>query len=75
MAARCGWLADVVTGEVRPDVTLVFDGERVADVLAGDATTPDGPVLDLSGCVVAPGLIDLHTHLAGMRSPAPTATS
>ncbi len=67
MAARCGWLADVVTGEIRPDVTLVFDGDRVADVLAGDAPTPDGPVLDLSGCVVAPGLIDLHTHLVGIE--------
>lgn len=67
MAARCGWLADVVTGEVTPDVTLVFDGDRVADVLAGDAPTPDGPVLDLSGCVVAPGLIDLHTHLVGIE--------
>lgn len=65
VAARCGWLADVVTGEVRPDVTVVFDGERVADVIAGDAATPDGAVLDLSGCVVTPGLIDLHTHLTG----------
>ncbi|MCZ3388869.1 MAG: amidohydrolase family protein [Actinomycetia bacterium] len=65
VAARCGWLADVVTGEVTPDVTLLFDGDRVADVLTGDAPTLDGPVLDLSGCVVTPGLIDLHTHLTG----------
>ena len=67
MAARCGWLADVDAGEVRPDVTLVFDGERVADVLPGDATVPEGDVLDLSTCVVAPGLIDLHTHLVGIE--------
>jgi imidazolonepropionase-like amidohydrolase len=65
VAARCGWLADVDAGEVRPDVTLVFDGDRVADVLPGDASVPDGQVLDLSSCVVGPGLIDLHTHLAG----------
>ena len=65
MAARCGWLADVETGRVTPDVTLVFDGDRISDVVAGDAPTPDGAVLDLSGCVVAPGMIDLHTHLTG----------
>jgi imidazolonepropionase-like amidohydrolase len=67
VAARCGWLVDVEAGNVRPDVTLVFDGDRVADVLPGDASTPDGDELDLSGCVVAPGLIDLHTHLVGIE--------
>jgi imidazolonepropionase-like amidohydrolase len=46
---------------------VVFDGERIADVMPGDASTPDGPVLDLSDCVVAPGLIDLHTHLVGLE--------
>ena len=48
-------------------------GERVADVLVvGDRVTEVGPidsppkgarVLDAGGCVVAPGLVDLHTHL------------
>ena len=67
VAARCGWLADVEAGTIRPDVTLVFEGDRIADVLEGDAPTPDGEVLDLTGCVVAPGLIDLHTHLIGIE--------
>jgi dihydroorotase len=48
-------------------------GERVADVAVDDgriaAVVADGSdlgadvVLDAGGCVVAPGLVDLHTHL------------
>ncbi len=46
-------------------------GSRVADVLIGDdgriaavgADLDGATVLDASGCVVAPGLVDLHTHL------------
>jgi dihydroorotase len=46
-------------------------GSRVADVAVGDdgriaAVGPDldgAFVLDASGCVVAPGLVDIHTHL------------
>jgi dihydroorotase len=46
-------------------------GERSGDVVIGDdgriaAVGPDlsgDQVLDASGCVVAPGLVDLHTHL------------
>jgi dihydroorotase len=48
-------------------------GERVADVAVEDghiaAVVADGSdlaadlVLDAGGCVVAPGLVDLHTHL------------
>jgi dihydroorotase len=46
-------------------------GERSGDVVVGDdgriaAVGPDlsaDRVLDASGCVVAPGLVDLHTHL------------
>ncbi|MDQ2728766.1 MAG: dihydroorotase [Actinomycetota bacterium] len=47
-------------GERRADV-VVADG-RVVDV--GDGVeAPDAVTLDASGCVVAPGLVDLHTHL------------
>lgn len=46
-------------------------GERSGDVLIDDdgriaAIGPDlsaGPVIDAGGCVIAPGLVDLHTHL------------
>jgi dihydroorotase len=45
-------------------------GERVADVLvqggvvaAVGRRVEGGPVLDAGGCVVTPGLVDLHAHL------------
>ncbi|MBA2283398.1 MAG: dihydroorotase [Actinomycetota bacterium] len=49
---------------------LDASGERVADVViddgriaavGADLSAPD--VIDAGGCVVAPGLVDLHTHL------------
>jgi dihydroorotase len=49
------------TGERRADVA-VADGAVVA-VEADLEPSSDAVVLDAGGCVVAPGLVDLHTHL------------
>ncbi|MSO87258.1 MAG: dihydroorotase [Acidimicrobiia bacterium] len=46
-------------------------GERVADVVIGEdgliaavgSDLPGDTVLDAAGCVVSPGLVDLHSHL------------
>jgi dihydroorotase len=46
------------TGARRADVAV--RGSRVAAVAEG---LDGGPVLDASGCLVAPGLVDLHAHL------------
>ena len=57
---RGGEVVDA-SGSRRADV-LVEDG-RIAAV-AGDGSTLSGDVtLDAGGCVVAPGLVDLHSHL------------
>ncbi len=49
------------TGERRADV-VVTDG--VVTAVGPDLAVPTGvTVLDAAGCVVAPGLVDLHTHL------------
>ncbi|MDQ2725368.1 MAG: amidohydrolase family protein, partial [Actinomycetota bacterium] len=49
------------SGERRADVVVA--GGRVVEV-GGGAAAPAGAVtLDAEGCVVAPGLVDLHTHL------------
>jgi dihydroorotase len=60
LVLRGGTVVDA-TGEREADVLVV--GDRVAEV--GPVGTPPsgGRVLDAGGCVVAPGLVDLHTHL------------
>ena len=68
--AGAGGRATVV---VRGGTVIDETGERRADVLISDGTvTAVGPdldipakatVLDAGGCLVVPGLVDLHTHL------------
>ena len=60
LLVRGGTVVDA-TGERRADV-LVRDGLVVA-VAPGLEVPASTPVLDAGGCVVSPGLVDLHTHL------------
>ena len=54
---------------VRADVVVV-DG--IVTQIGASVDRPSGAVeLDASGCIVGPGLIDLHTHL---REPGAGAT-
>ena len=57
LVVKGGTVVDV-TGTRRADV-VVRDGQVVAVGEGLDGAT----VLDASGCVVGPGLVDLHTHL------------
>ncbi len=43
-------------------VDIVIDGDRIAAIAEVGTATADR-VLDAQGCVVLPGLVDLHTHL------------
>ena len=58
---RGGEVVDA-TGTRRADV-LVEDGRIAAVVEGGAADLVADVTLDAGGCVVAPGLVDLHTHL------------
>src|SRR5688500_16390374 len=62
---RGGTVVDA-TGERAADV-LVRDGQIAEVVAAGSTVAPvDGeplPTLDATGCIVMPGLVDVHAHL------------
>lgn len=42
---------------------LVIEDGRIADVARSGGKIADAETIDASGCIVAPGFIDLHTHL------------
>lgn len=65
-AVRCARLVDVVGERVLTDQLVVVEGDRI--VSTGPDAGFDGEVLDLGDVTVAPGLIDLHTHLVGVAA-------
>lgn len=54
-----GRLIDPANGVDEVTDLMLSDG-KVAFI--GKQSKPDGPTLDASGCIVAPGLIDIHVH-------------
>ncbi|HLJ61929.1 MAG TPA: amidohydrolase family protein [bacterium] len=66
------------TGRRPEPRTVVVEGDRIADVMAGGPRDGAGDVrtIDLGGCTLLPGLIDLHVHLGwGPRAFAPTVAA
>jgi dihydroorotase len=58
-----GYVIDPTQG-VNGEKSLLVEGGRVAAVLGRNEARPEGvEVFDATGLVVAPGFIDLHTHL------------
>src|SRR5262249_58875493 len=55
-----------VEGDPLPHAAVVVDGEQIAAVGPRDelaAAHPGAERLALPGCVVAPGFVNLHTHI------------
>ncbi|MEU5701597.1 amidohydrolase family protein [Streptomyces aurantiacus] len=69
---RGGRVIDPASGtEVVADV--VVRGGQVSAVSPVPVLVPDATVIDVSGCVVGPGIVDLHSHvhsIAGQRLQA-----
>jgi imidazolonepropionase-like amidohydrolase len=64
LAIRDVALRDMTDGSLRPARTIVFRGGRVSQVLTAAASLPEGVrVIDGTGRVLVPGLIDAHMHL------------
>ncbi len=67
---RCGSLVDVVEGRTLGGHTVVVREQRIDDVRSGHPDAPDDvDLVDLSGLVCLPGLMDMHTHLSSEFNP------
>ena len=61
---RAARMLDVTGGKMLSNATVVIQGDKI--VLVNPATLPSGArTIDLGDVTLLPGLIDLHTHLAG----------
>ena len=57
-----GTVVDPVAGTTTRCDVLIEDG-RIAAVEAPELVTAEAPVYDARGCLVVPGLVDMHVHL------------
>lgn len=60
-------LFDSEKGVLRPNATVVVEGERIRDVLFDAQRIDDATVHDLGGKVLLPGLIDAHVHVTAVH--------
>ena len=69
---RGGALFDGTGRPVRQGMAVVVEGDRITDVLREGAVANAAPAetIDLRGCTLLPGLIDMHVHLGWGRSAA-----
>lgn len=56
-------LFDGLEPSTRPGVSLLVEGDRIAQIVQGPITPPEGTlVIDAAGRTLMPGLIDAHWH-------------
>jgi imidazolonepropionase-like amidohydrolase len=57
-----GSIFDAVAGEVLPNVAVLVEGNRIAAVCSPADLADDFYSVDITGCTIIPGLIDVHVH-------------
>jgi len=68
-AVQCGQLVDTQAGKLLGETTVIIEGKRIREVVAGRKAPAGATVIDLSDQTCMPGLIDSHTHVTGQTSP------
>ncbi|WP_207511992.1 metal-dependent hydrolase family protein [Longitalea luteola] len=67
---HCGKLIDVTKGQVVNEYSIIVEGNKITDVVAGYAKASGADkVIDLKNRTVLPGLIDCHVHVEHETSP------
>src|SRR5215218_8253819 len=61
---HCGRLIDVKNKKVLEAVSVIIDGNKIADIKNGYVDAgPTAKIIDLKNATVMPGLMDMHVHL------------
>src|SRR5215203_4744910 len=67
---HCGQLIDVKAGAVQKEMSIIVEGNKIADVQKGYvAAGAADKIIDLKNRTVMPGLIDMHVHLESETNP------
>nr|WKN37726.1 amidohydrolase family protein [Tunicatimonas sp. TK19036] len=66
---HCGRLIDGKSDEIREEVTIIVEGNRIVAVEAGfQEPSGETEVIDLRNQTVLPGLMDMHVHIQSQSS-------
>lgn len=66
---QVGKLIDGVSLEPRENVSIVVEGDKIVDVVAGWIEKEGATRIDLRRATLMPGFIDMHVHLDGELNP------